>query len=262
MSKEIFNIKLIDFMPNYLKKNKEIVGICEGLEEVLKQILIKSSKLNLYKNLLEGKLSKEELELLMWEHHVDYFDTDLSEKQLKKLILNSMLVHEKKGTRFAVEEILKTVFNDFEIREWFEYGGEPGTFIMLVRELPDFKKLSLIEKIIDNYKKTGAHLDPSIGIIYKSFLYLFQKYTTGFSNLVLTGTIGTPGKELTNTKGLRIKNVLESSIKNFNSEKHKTIEYTTKNDTGIYRNFILANKNNSYISKIIRICSEKTVVRG
>ena len=37
-------------------------------------------------------------------------------------------VHKALGTKWAVENVIKTYFGTGKVEEWFEYGGEPGHF--------------------------------------------------------------------------------------------------------------------------------------
>ena len=62
-------------------------------------------------------LQEREIELLLWEFHVDSINesTTLEEKRL--LIIQSLLSHMKKGTLGAVKKLCDSIFGNSEIEE-------------------------------------------------------------------------------------------------------------------------------------------------
>lgn len=54
--------------------------------------------------------------------------TNLSESESRRLILNAIEIHRYAGTLYAVKKALQVCFSDYEIREWFDFGGKPFTF--------------------------------------------------------------------------------------------------------------------------------------
>ena len=68
------------------------------------------------------------LDALALEAHVDFYDQTLNIDVKRNLVKNSLYLHQKKGTKSAVESLVKTVFGDGEVIEWYEYGGKPYYF--------------------------------------------------------------------------------------------------------------------------------------
>lgn len=69
------------------------------------------------------------------------FDVDitgLSESESRRLILNAIEIHRYAGTLYAVKKALQTCFSNYEIKEWFEFGGKPFTFKLEVTIGTDF----------------------------------------------------------------------------------------------------------------------------
>lgn len=64
-------------------------------------------------------------------HLAFMFDVDitgLSEGEARRLILNAIEIHRYAGTLYAVKKALQVCFSEYEIKEWFDFGGKPFTF--------------------------------------------------------------------------------------------------------------------------------------
>lgn len=74
-------------------------------------------------------LSEAELDLLAWQLHVEGYEgaTDYATKH--RMVLESIPVHRKKGTPWAVETALGTFLSRaVDVTEWFQYSGKPYFF--------------------------------------------------------------------------------------------------------------------------------------
>ena len=72
------------------------------------------------------------LDLLLWEMHVDIWQNiegdPLTREKKQELLNESIDWHRHKGTPWAVNEMLKVLFNQGRVTEWYQYGGEPYFF--------------------------------------------------------------------------------------------------------------------------------------
>jgi phage tail P2-like protein len=76
-------------------------------------------------------------DVLAFELHVDVWqgwDGDLSLEQKRDLINKSIDWHQHLGTKYAVEQMLRTVFRTGYVTEWYEYGGTPYHFRVTIAE--------------------------------------------------------------------------------------------------------------------------------
>jgi phage tail P2-like protein len=77
------------------------------------------------------------LDVIAWEMHVDVWagwDGDLNTAQKRDLINKSIDWHQHLGTKYAVEQMLQTVFKTGYVSEWYEYGGNPYRFRVTIQE--------------------------------------------------------------------------------------------------------------------------------
>lgn len=69
------------------------------------------------------------LDLLAWQFHVEGYAEAQSLPARRTMIYASLLLHRRRGTPWAVRHGLETTLQvPAEVREWYEYGGEPYFF--------------------------------------------------------------------------------------------------------------------------------------
>ncbi len=70
---------------------------------------------------------------LAWALSVDVWDAAWPESTKRAVIAEALIVHRKKGTPWAVEQALRVAgAPDIALEEWFEFGGDPYYFRVLV----------------------------------------------------------------------------------------------------------------------------------
>ncbi|NLU09452.1 MAG: phage tail protein I [Tepidanaerobacter acetatoxydans] len=155
----IQEIKLIDILPEPLKKDKTIVAIAKVLQkyidenyEYIKRLLILPN----IDNITDEKL----IDHLAYQFHVDFYDQYLDIDKKKKLVKNSIPHHRRKGTKWAIENLLTTLFDVSWLKEWFEYDGKPYMFKIHTRDLIDSEeKYTKIIDAINTVKNTRSWLE-------------------------------------------------------------------------------------------------------
>lgn len=96
------------------------------------------------------------LPFLAYAFKVDFWDERLSTTKKRALIKESILLHQKKGTLWAIERVLEILEVKAEIREWFQYGGEPYFFKIKLSIEQEFPHLNQLQKLIDVYKNVRS----------------------------------------------------------------------------------------------------------
>lgn len=100
---------------------------------------------------------------LAWSVGVREWSARWSDERKRQAVASAMHIRRQAGTAGAVEEALKaSVVDSVQMEEWFEYGGEPGTF-RLSADLSgvglseaDFEQL---RNFVDRAKRGSAHLE-------------------------------------------------------------------------------------------------------
>lgn len=160
-------IKDADFMmkfPLALQKDKSMFALGQLIAEELHITAHETEKNIIYANIDE--LSETWLDVLAYDLHVDWYDYDYPVETKRKIIKNSIRVHQKLGTKYAVETVLQDVYRTAKVVEWFDYGGRPYTFKITVNigneGLSEDTSREIVSKM-QFYKNLRSHCD---GIFY------------------------------------------------------------------------------------------------
>lgn len=93
--------------------------------------------------------------------HVDEYDdnSDLSVK--RQQVKESFLLHKFKGTKYAVQKAVSTVYQVAKVEEWPVYSGEPYHFRIsgITAPIEDGAVVNKLVRIVNAYKNTRSWLD-------------------------------------------------------------------------------------------------------
>lgn len=152
---------LLREMPENLLVDDKVVRLANSLQASLDQMLGWVDKINYTTNL--DDLPDEIIDHLLWEGHIGH-DEGLvlanTRQQKINLIRNSVELHRIKGTPYAIELVLQTVGLKGEVVEWFEYGGDPYTFKILLSASSHIDLVSgNLKDLINSFKNVRSHFE-------------------------------------------------------------------------------------------------------
>ena len=78
------------------------------------------------------QLPEELLDILAYDFKVDWWDGNYSLQEKRNTLKSSWEVHRSLGTKAAVEKALSAIYANTLVKEWFEYGGNPYHFKILI----------------------------------------------------------------------------------------------------------------------------------
>ena len=153
------NYGLLYIVPENLLEDKHIRKITEVIDAALKDIYPETAYPALISRIDE--LDSDTIDSLAWQWHVDFYDEDLSLEVRRELVKKSIDYHRHMGTNYAVDGVIKTCFQNAEIQENWEYGGNPYCFkvITIHAGIPDEDELGRIVQAINSVKNTRSSLD-------------------------------------------------------------------------------------------------------
>ncbi len=156
--KKIADIKLDDLLPEYLRGDKKIQALSKGIEEIISDWNGEIPKTLLYKNI--DKLPDWIINELLWEWHVDFIDDETTMAEKRGLLKTSWNDHARKGTPASIESALNNIFDNLEVYESRDYGGEPYRFKLITEgQLPDTAVSERITLAVKEYKNRRSHFD-------------------------------------------------------------------------------------------------------
>ena len=159
MSETIYAADFTKYLPEALKKDPKMVALAQAATKELLEASGLIDNVLIYSNFDE--LPEELVDILAYDLHVDWYDYTYPLKAKRDLVKNSVKVHKKMGTKYAIETALGSLFPESEVEEWFQYEGEPGHFHIVLdvtdqRITADFNAIIRAVKL---YKRLSAHMD-------------------------------------------------------------------------------------------------------
>jgi len=149
---------LMKLIPVFMKNDRAVQALVNGINPLIRAIAANIKKLRIWDQIDE--LSEAELDQLAWELDVDWYNYKADIATKRTIIKQSDLIHAKRGTKWAVEQLIKAYFGDGEVREWFEYGGEPYHFKVITSNPGVTQELAAqFKRAIDSSSNIRSWLD-------------------------------------------------------------------------------------------------------
>ena len=108
------------------------------------------------------ELDEATLDVLAYDLHVDWYDYSYPIEVKRRTIRDSIQVHRRLGTKYAVEKALGAVYPGTKVEEWFEYGGDPYKFRVVIGATEAGITADRQAAVLDRvrfYKNLRSHLE-------------------------------------------------------------------------------------------------------
>lgn len=158
MSRTINNFNLINLLPENLRNDPDIKAAATSIDLGFLTLADEAKNIIIIPNV--DKVSEDVLDHLAYYFHVDFYDITLDIDTKRKLVKDSVYIHQIKGTPLAVETLIQTLFGEGEVSEWFDYGGSPYSFrVMTNNELATTDRAEEFIRALDTVKNLRSVLD-------------------------------------------------------------------------------------------------------
>lgn len=152
------DLEFIRLLPQFMREDDAVKGLAAGMDAIIPGLAASIVKLTTWDHIDE--LSETELDELAWELNVPWYDTGASLAIKREVIKTSDQIHARLGTKWAVENVIRTYFGSGYMSEWWEYGGEPGHFqINSSNPSLNNERLNEFLRLLDKVKRASAKLD-------------------------------------------------------------------------------------------------------
>lgn len=192
MNSTIGTMDLTRLLPPTLKQDPKMVALSEIIARELQKTNAEIRKNIIYARIDE--LDEETLDVLGYDLHVDWYDYGYPIEAKRAVIKDSVRVHKRLGTLYAVKTALGSVYPESEVEEWFDYDGRPHTFrvVLDVTQSKAPAEYFSIKKAVESYKRLSAQME---SLIYQCRIEIqiapgtdqFQ-YLTGYAGHRNAGT--------------------------------------------------------------------------
>lgn len=157
---DIYSVDFTRSLPTTLKDDPEINALGRAIAEQL-QITARQIRQNIIYARID-ELDEQTLDILAYDLHVDWYDHSYPIEVKRQTIKDSVKIHRRLGTKYAVETALGAVFPGTRVEEWFEYDGDPYTFRVIINATENgvtaAQQAAVLERVIF-YKNLRSHLE-------------------------------------------------------------------------------------------------------
>lgn len=157
--------RLVDLLPKAVADRQEVKALSDAWHDLAVMTLDFSDRAKTYTGI--DQAPEVLLDILAVQFRVDWYRDDYPVETKRELIKTAMEVHRHCGTRWAVEKALSLIYPKTSIKEWFEYGGQPGYWrlnVDITDEPAVYYTPKEIEKRINYARRCSAHLE---GVTYE-----------------------------------------------------------------------------------------------
>lgn len=152
------DLEFIRLLPQFMRDDDAVKGLADGIDAIVPGLAASIVKLTTWDHIDE--LRESELDELAWELNVPWYDSTASLAIKREVIKNSDKVHSHLGTKWAVENVIRTYFGSGHVSEWWEYGGEPGHFqVNSSNPSLNNERFNEFLHLLDKVKRASAKLD-------------------------------------------------------------------------------------------------------
>ena len=168
--------EMVKLLPAWMQEDGSDKGIATGCDIISRDAYARLKLLSRWDKI--DQLSDAELDEMAWELNIQWYDSTAPIAAKRAVIRNSDRVYAKLGTPYAVEQIVADYFGTGEVREWYQYGGQPHHFKVL-SDNPSLvnSNLDLFLKLLRTVKRRSSWLDAIlICLTGEMFLYSGMRY--------------------------------------------------------------------------------------
>lgn len=151
---------LLRALPDVLRNDDKMLALATSIASELSVLSEDTALAAIYANI--DTLPESVLDMLATDFKVDWWSADYSLDEKRRTLKASWFVHRRLGTKRAVERALSAIYADSEVVEWFDYGGKPYHFKLIIpvdEAALDPTKHNTVLSLVAFYKNLRSILD-------------------------------------------------------------------------------------------------------
>ncbi len=127
---KVSELEFLRLLPAFMRDDEAAIALSKAMNRLIGEPSKRLKTLRVWDNI--DNINEAECDELAWELDVDWYDStgmSLGEKQATLKIAQQ--IKRKRGTKWAVEQLISAYFGEGYIMEWYEMYGTPYTFVAL-----------------------------------------------------------------------------------------------------------------------------------
>lgn len=151
-------------------QNKDTRSLSVAFAKQMKKYLAYADRLNVWGNI--DHLEPEHYDVFAACIAAPYYRSDFPDDKKLKLIKQNYSVRRSAGTQIAIDALLENVFDDARYIPWYEYGGKPYHFKVLLFDVLKENNIELMSNAMKKVKAARSIMDAvDIGRIATNVTY-------------------------------------------------------------------------------------------
>lgn len=169
MNENVTYDSMMRVLPSVLKNAPSMLPLGQTAATFL-ELTAGSTELDAIYNKID-ELPESLLDLLADDFGVIWYDADQNLETKRRVIKESFYVHRHLGTTGAVRKALSAIWPYSSIEEWFEYGGDPYMFRVILEADASGNQIIIgnIFNTIRTYQSARSHLETGMPIVRVTF---------------------------------------------------------------------------------------------
>lgn len=157
-------ISAVDFvrmLPAFMQDDEAVIALSKAIDELINAPSGRLDTIRTWDQI--DNLNEAECDEMAWELAIDWYNSTYPIDVKRKLIKSYIITKRKNGTKAAILSVLRSIFEDADVEEWFEYDGPPYTFRPKI-EMPANGVVTIEQQqeLLENikyYKSLRSHTD-------------------------------------------------------------------------------------------------------
>lgn len=174
------DVNIYQMLPSFMKKDSFDKAFADSSSNLFQKLSI-----NMDKTIILGhidELNEAELDQLAQDWNVFWYIKSITIEKKRQLLKDAPFVFDRLGTVWAVEKVINEYLPETELKEWFDYNGNPhyfklytnnkdilqtdiSTFLFILEKIK--RKSQWLESIVLELRAKGM-IYPACGFIEKS----------------------------------------------------------------------------------------------
>lgn len=157
MSEQLSKDTLMQVYPSVLDKDALFNALGQSAAESIGEAFLNVKKTSIYTRIAE--LDEGVLDILAKDFGISWYDYDFQLDTKRRVVAAAFSVHRHMGTAGAMITAICAIWPDSTVEEWFDYGGDPYYFRVLVNASGDEPiRFDSIDKTVQLYKNERSWL--------------------------------------------------------------------------------------------------------
>lgn len=157
MIKSLRDATMADGLPRVLREQPWVMALSAALGQLHRQVMEFADDSQVFTGLDTAPEAVLDAVAASW--NIAWYDTGYTVEQKRRIVKSAITVRKMIGTAEAVKLQLNAVWPGTQVKEWFEYGGEPGCFRVESENPELLEDPERFLAALDAVKRFSAQLD-------------------------------------------------------------------------------------------------------